>query len=45
MEPLYHETNRIINEIQQLFQQLNHAQVDSVLIENQILVKIASVNA
>lgn len=45
MESLYHETNRIINDIQQCFQQLNNPQVDSSNIENQIQVKIASVNA
>lgn len=45
MEPLYHETNRVIQEIQQCFQQLNVPQTNSVSVENQILVKIATVNA
>lgn len=45
MEPLYHETNRVIQEIQQCFQQLNLSQTNSVSVENQILVKIATVNA
>lgn len=45
MEPLYHETNRLIQEIQQCFQQLNNSQSDSFSVENQILTKIASVNA
>lgn len=44
MEPLYHETNRVIQEIQQCFQQLNVSQTTSV-VENQIVVKIATVNA
>lgn len=45
MEPLYHETNRIIQEIYQTFQLLNNPQADLSNVENQIQVKIASVNA
>lgn len=45
MEPLYHDTNRIIQEIHQCFQQLNGVPIDSAMVENQISVKIASVNA
>lgn len=45
METLYHETNRIIQETQQNFHQLNDSKVDSQSVENSILTKIASVNA
>lgn len=45
MESLYHDTNRIIQEIHQCFQQLNNPQADAGMVENQISVKIAAVNA
>lgn len=46
MEALYHETNRIIQEIQQCFQQLNTvSQANAGPVENQISVKITAVNA
>lgn len=41
--PLYHKTYHAIQEIQQHFQQLS--QPDSNLVENEILTKIAAVNA
>lgn len=45
MEPLYHSTNKIIQEIQHSFQQLNTPGVDVLAYENEILTKIQSVNA
>lgn len=46
MEALYHETNRCIQDIQQCFQQLNSVtQANAGVLENQISVKITSVNA
>lgn len=45
MDALYHQTNRIIQEIQQHFQQLNGPQSDLVKVENEIQMKIATVNA
>jgi hypothetical protein len=45
MDELYHKTNKIIQEIQQNFQQLNSNQYDSALIENEIQTKISTVNA
>lgn len=45
METLYHETNRVIQEIQSLFQQLTSYQADTAEVENHISQKIAIVNA
>lgn len=45
METLYHETNRLIQETQTLFQQLNHTNMDTSNVENHISTKIAMVNA
>lgn len=45
METLYHETNRLIQETQNLFQQLNHTNMDTSNVENNISTKIAMVNA
>jgi len=45
MEALYHATNKIIQEIQHCFQQLNNPGVDSLAVENEILTKIQLVNA
>ncbi|XP_037036602.1 probable Golgi SNAP receptor complex member 2 [Bradysia coprophila] len=45
MEQLYHETNRIIQETHQCFQELNNPKVDSIFVENTISTKIATVNA
>lgn len=45
MEVLYHETNRIIQDIQQAFQQLNSSQVDAATVEHVILTRISAVNA
>lgn len=45
MEQLYHETNRIIQETQKCFQELNNPKVDSSFVENTIATKIAAVNA
>lgn len=42
--PLYHKTHHIIQEIQQHFQQLNSVG-DASAVENEILTKIAAVNA
>jgi len=44
MEALYHQTNKIVQEIQQLFQQLNNFVGDSSGIECEILKKIDAVN-
>lgn len=45
METLYHQTNRLIQETQQCFQALNNNQTDTSAVENDILSKIATVNA
>lgn len=45
METLYHSTHRTIQEIQQLFQQLNTPGIDVVATENDILNRINTVNA
>lgn len=45
MDALYHSTNKVIHEIQQCFQQLNNAGVDSIAVENEIMTKISAVNA
>ena len=45
MDQLYHQTNRIIQEIQQNFQQLNGPQGDRTNTEYDIQTKIAMVNA
>jgi uncharacterized protein YoxC len=44
METLYHSTHRTIQEIQQLFQQLNNG-IDVVATENDILNRINTINA
>lgn len=44
MEALYHQTNKLVQEIQQLFQQLNNYVGDSSEIESEILKKIDEVN-
>uniref|UniRef100_A0A336LPP1 CSON015430 protein n=1 Tax=Culicoides sonorensis TaxID=179676 RepID=A0A336LPP1_CULSO len=44
MEALYHQTNKLVQEIQQLFQQLNNYVGDSSTIESDILKKIDEVN-
>lgn len=45
MEALYHQTNGVIQEIQQCFQLLNQTVGDNSSVENAILTKIAAVNA
>ena len=45
MDALYHTTNKVIQEIQQCFQQLNNPGADWIAVENEILTKITSVNA
>lgn len=45
MEQLYHETNRVIQEIQQCFQELNNPKIDLSFVENTISTKIVTVNA
>lgn len=45
MDALYHSTNNVIQEIQRCFQQLNSPGVDAILVENEILTKMNSVNA
>lgn len=45
MEQLYHETNRVIQETQKYFQELNNPKADSAFIENTISTKLATVNA
>lgn len=45
MDLLYHETNRLIQETQECFQQLNNPQVETSAVENAIQTKIATVNA
>lgn len=45
MDPLYHATNKIIQEIQQCFQQINNPGVDAIAVENEIMTKINNVNA
>lgn len=44
METLYHQTNKLVQEIQQLLQQLNNYVGDSSSIESAILKKIDDVN-
>lgn len=44
MDQLYHSTNKIIQEIQQCFQQINTAG-DTAALENEIMTKISVVNA
>ncbi|XP_055633045.1 probable Golgi SNAP receptor complex member 2 [Toxorhynchites rutilus septentrionalis] len=45
MEALYFQTNSLIQETQQCFQQLNNVRVDSVALEDEIHTKLATVNA
>lgn len=45
MDALYHSTNSVIQDIQHCFQQLNSPGSDSIAIENEILIKLNSVNA
>uniref|UniRef100_U5EZ35 Putative golgi snap receptor complex member n=1 Tax=Corethrella appendiculata TaxID=1370023 RepID=U5EZ35_9DIPT len=45
MESLYHQTNSLIQEIQQCFQQLNKVGIDTLAVENEIQTKITMVNA
>ncbi|XP_059618135.1 probable Golgi SNAP receptor complex member 2 [Phlebotomus argentipes] len=45
MEPLYHQTNKLIQDTQECFQQLNNSQVDVASVESEILSKITAVNA
>lgn len=45
MEALYFQTNGLIQETQQCFQQLNNVRVDSVALEAEIITKLATVNA
>lgn len=45
MESLYFETNRLIQDTQGCFQQLNNAQADTSEVESNILRNIAMVNA
>lgn len=45
MEPLYHATNKLIQEIQLCFQQINNPGVDAIAVENEIMTKISAVNA
>lgn len=45
MDPLYHSTNKIIQDIQQCFQVINNPGVDSIAVENEIMTKISTVNA
>lgn len=45
MDPLYHATNKLIQEIQLCFQQINNPGVDPVVAENEIMTKISQVNA
>lgn len=45
MDALYHSTNKVIQEIQYCFQQLNAPGVDGIAVENEIMTKISAVNA
>lgn len=45
MDQLYHSTNKVIQEIQQCFQQINNPGVDAIAVENEIMTKISTVNA
>lgn len=45
MEALYFQTNSLIQETQQCFQQLSSVRVDSVAVEADIQTKLATVNA
>ncbi|CAD7092917.1 unnamed protein product [Hermetia illucens] len=45
MDTLYHQTNRVIQEIQQHFQLLNSPQANELEVANQIQTKIVSVKA
>lgn len=45
MEALYFETNRLIQDTQSCFQQLNNVSADTSEVENNILRNIAMVNA
>lgn len=47
METLYHQTNRILQEIEQSFQKLVHTtgQPDNYDVENEIQMKITQVNS
>lgn len=45
MESLYFETNRLIQDVQSCFQQLNNAGADTSEVESNILKNIAMVNA
>lgn len=45
MEALYFETNRLIQDTQAFFQQLNNARTDTSEVESSILKNIAMVNA
>lgn len=45
MDALYHSTNKVIQEIQFCFQQLNVPGVDGIAVENEIMTKISAVNA
>jgi len=45
MEALYHQTNRLIQETQQYFQQLNNTQNDPSVVENEIQTKLITANA
>uniref|UniRef100_A0A6B2EGH9 Putative golgi snap receptor complex member 2 n=1 Tax=Phlebotomus kandelakii TaxID=1109342 RepID=A0A6B2EGH9_9DIPT len=45
MEPLYHQTNKLIQDTQECFQQLNTSHVDTASVESEIQSKIAAVNS
>lgn len=45
MDSLYHETNRLIQETQECFQQLNNPKNEKSSVQNAIQTKIAQVNA
>lgn len=45
MDSLYHDTNRLIQETQEYFQQLTNPQIETSSVENSIQTKIAQVNA
>lgn len=44
MEPLYYETNRLIQDTQSYFQSLNNNHNDTSEVENHILRNIATIN-
>lgn len=44
MEALYYQTNKLVQEIQQLLQQLNNYAGDTSMIESELIKKIDDVN-